>query len=112
MPVLFIITDGTAAISITVQVVALIEEASLIAPAAMPPTIPPTSKSVESMALISAPVPAEKQFNVLVTSYVILPECRSFICFLCKFPYKHCECREAASKGMCSSPALQRIGTD
>jgi hypothetical protein len=52
------ITDGTAAISMTVQVVALIAEASLIAPAAMPPMIPPTSKSVESMALISAPVPA------------------------------------------------------
>jgi len=57
------ITDGTAAISITVQVVALIEEASLIAPAAMPPMIPPTSKSVESTALISAPVPAATQHN-------------------------------------------------
>jgi hypothetical protein len=57
------ITDGTAAISMTVQVVALIEEASLIAPAAIPPMIPPTSKSVESTALISAPVPAETQHN-------------------------------------------------
>jgi hypothetical protein len=50
-----ILTEGTARNSIIPQVQAGMAVASLMAPAAMEPTIPPTSNKAERSALTSAP---------------------------------------------------------